>query len=110
MGGGRYFTLGVSVAVALLLCIIGITQWRSIHPVTFYSGEEPPKDEEITDIRAYNRKHGLMWITVGLLIVLGWFLADLAQNGIIWMVMLIAPLLGMPLYHSHLDTKYRKRP
>ena len=45
MGGGSYITLGVSAAVALLLCIIGITQWRSVHPVTFYSGEEAPKDE-----------------------------------------------------------------
>lgn len=110
MGGGSYITLGVSAAIAVLMCIIGIAQWRNPHPVTFYTGEEPPKDEEITDIRAYNREHGMMWIAYGLLIVLGWFIAYKTRFMIIWMAMLIAPCFGMLMYHSHLDTKYRKRP
>ena len=58
-------------AVVLLLCaspliILGIVQYRSKEPVGFWAGKEPPRKEEVTDVRAYNRKHGLMWILYGL--------------------------------------------
>ncbi len=47
------------------IIIIGIVQYRSKEPVGFWSGKKPPGKEQITDVKAYNRKHGLMWILFG---------------------------------------------
>lgn len=40
------------------LIVIGIVQYRSKKPVGFWSGEKPPEKEQITDMKAYNQKHG----------------------------------------------------
>ena len=40
------------------LIVIGIVQYRSKNPVGFWSGEKPPEKEQITDMKAYNQKHG----------------------------------------------------
>lgn len=61
--------------VILLLCalpiiILGIVQYRSKDPVGFWSGKKPPAREQITDVKAYNQKHGLMWIVYGVGILL----------------------------------------
>lgn len=47
------------------LIVIGIVQYRSKKPVGFWSGEKPPEKEQITDMKAYNQKHGIMWILFG---------------------------------------------
>lgn len=50
--------LVILLVSAAPIIIIGIVQYRSKDPVGFWSGEKPPKREQITDVRAYNRKHG----------------------------------------------------
>ena len=42
--------------VALFMMGIGIVQLKSKDPVGFYSGEKPPKAENITDVKAWNKK------------------------------------------------------
>ena len=107
MTAGGMITFGVTAAVSLLFAIIGITQIRKTVPVTFYSGEEPPKPEEISDVRAYNTGHGVMWIACGAVLILGWYFAKISEQPLFWFAFIIAPLLLMPLYHSHLERKYR---
>lgn len=53
----------ISIAPIILL---GIVQYRSKKPVGFWSGKEPPKAEQITDVIAYNHEHGIMWICYGI--------------------------------------------
>ena len=57
------------------IIILGIVQYRSKDPVGFWSGKKPPQKEQITDVKAYNRKHGLMWI----FLELGLFFASYAD-------------------------------
>lgn len=46
--------------VALLMISIGVSQLKNQEPVGFYSGEKPPKKDELTDIISWNKKHGAM--------------------------------------------------
>ena len=52
---------GVMAAVGALFTGIGIYAWKRKKPMWFWSGSEVRK-EEISDIPAYNRANGIMWI------------------------------------------------
>ena len=62
------------------IIIIGIVQYRSKDPVGFWSGKKPPEKEQITDVKAYNRKHGLMWILLGVGFILCFVLEKKLQD------------------------------
>lgn len=103
----------VIVAIsAIPMIIIGIAQYRSKKPVGFWSGKEPPKREQITDVKAYNRKHGIMWIIYGaglffclaLMVPLGENLAIVAV--ILGMVECIGGIFVMIAYHNKLNLRY----
>ena len=49
-----------------LLTGIGIFAWRRKQPMWFWSGSTV-KEEEISDVRAYNRANGIMWIAFSLI-------------------------------------------
>lgn len=52
---------------AAIMIGIGISQFKSKIPVGFYTNVEPPKEHDLTDMNAWNKKHGMMWITYGLI-------------------------------------------
>lgn len=95
---------------ALLMIIIGIVQARSKKPVGFYSGVKPPKAAEITDVDAWNKKHGMMWIIYGLIILACWgcglLLGDSVLTLIPYCAGLILPIFFMMAYHNNLIGKY----
>lgn len=103
----------VIVAIgAMPMIILGIVQYRSKKPVGFWSGKEPPKVEQITDVKAYNQKHGIMWIIygVGLFICFAFtipFGEELALVGVaLGMVECIGGIFVMIAYHNKLDRRY----
>ena len=55
----------IMIPCAALMTGIGVYAWRREKPMWFWSGTEV-KPEEITDIRAYNRANGIMWICYSL--------------------------------------------
>ncbi len=58
--------LVIMVPVSALLTGIGIYAWRRKQPMWFWSGSTV-KEEEITDVRAYNRANGIMWMAFSLI-------------------------------------------
>ena len=94
------------------IIIIGIVQYRSKEPVGFWSGKKPPEKEQITDVKAYNRKHGLMWILLGVGFILC-FVCGLLFGGIIagylCMIEVIGGIFAMIVYHEKLDRTYYKK-
>lgn len=98
--------------VSLIMIGIGITQLKSKTPVGFYSGEEPPKAEELTDVFAWNRKHGMMWVMYGIVIFLSWFISFLVDDSFWSIISLVAgvcfPLVLMIFYHLALVKRYKK--
>ena len=94
------------------IIIIGIVQYRSKDPVGFWSGKKPPKKEQITDVKAYNHKHGLMWILLGVGFILC-FICGLLFGGVIAGYLCIIEVIGgifaMIAYHEKLGRMYRKK-
>ena len=104
-------------SVIVLVCtapviIIGIVQYRSKEPVGFWSGKKPPGKEQITDVRSYNQKHGLMWILFGAGLIVcflcGTFLGENIA-GYLCLVEMAGGIVVMIAYHGKLDRMYRRR-
>lgn len=100
-------------ACACLMIGIGVFQFRSKKPVGFYTGEKAPEEKEISDVRAWNRKHGIMWILYGLCIILGWacglVLGDSLLLLIPFAICLLLPIPLMVFYHHRLIKRYFTR-
>lgn len=97
--------------VALFVIGIGVYQLRSKKPVAFYSGEEAPAEEEISDVKMWNRKHGMMWIIYGIIIILSWICGCLLGDSILTVIPciggVILPLGFMIWYHHRLVKRYK---
>ena len=95
---------------ALLMFGIGIFQIKSKKPVEFYSGVEAPDEKELSDVNAWNKKHGIMWILYGICIVLAWVCGLIIGNSIRllipYLICLLLPIPFMILYHHKLIKKY----
>ena len=95
---------------ALLMFAIGIYQMKSKKPVGFYTGEKAPDEKELSDVSAWNKRHGMMWILYGLCIVSAWgiglFMDDSLTRLIPLLGFLLLPLPFMVLYHHRLMKKY----
>lgn len=100
----------IYLAVAIFMLGIGIVQVKSKVPVGFYSGEVPPKESEITDVRAWNVKHGTMWILYGVIILVSagvsFMIGDSLWNLIPMCGGIIVPVIIMIIYHHKLCDKY----
>lgn len=107
-----FFLIILLISIGPII-IIGIAQYRSKDPVGFWSGKEPPGKEQITDVKAYNRRHGLMWIVYGMGFILC-FVCGLPFGeriaAYLCMMEAIGGILGMIAYHNKLNRMYgRKR-
>ena len=64
------------IPLALLFTALGIFAWTRKKPMWFWAGSTV-KQEEITDVRAYNRANGIMWLSFSLVywtaVVVGFF-------------------------------------
>ena len=58
--------------VAMIMLGIGASQLKSKEPVGFYTGERPPKAEQLSDVNSWNKKHGVMWVIYGVCIIGAW--------------------------------------
>ena len=63
---GYIISLVVFLLVSMVMIIIGISQIRSKQPVGFYTGEKLPREDELSDVVAWNKKHGYMWVVYAL--------------------------------------------
>ena len=105
----------VFLAVSAVMFAIGICQLGSKKPVGFYSGETPPAAETLTDVRAYNRLHGTMWVLYGASILLGFLIASLLPEekeqaaSILLAGSVVVPLPLMICGHKAILKKFSRR-
>lgn len=101
--------------VALIMFGIGISQLKNEKPVGFYTGVKPPEEKRLRDVKAWNRKHGVMWIAYGA-VILGIGLVRLIAGGFGWddtfltiaeCAVLVGGVLVMACYHTRLERLYR---
>ena len=109
------FGFVIYLFVAAIMFGLGISQYSSKKPVGFYSGEKPPMESELTDVNAWNKKHGKMWIWYGGIIIISYLLGiPFLMADSVWCVLplcggIIVPILLMIRYHHKLVRKYKKQ-
>ena len=112
MNAGMIISGAIFGLCALVMFGIGISQLKSKEPVGFYSGIEPPAREQLSDVDAWNKKHGTMWIIYGVCIVASWIVGlifgDSVYAVIPYTVGLIVPIVFMVIYHHKLVKRYFK--
>lgn len=107
---GLIFAGVIYLGCAALFFGIGISQIRSKKPVAFYAGEKPFEAEALSDVHAWNKKHGIMWIVYSCIIILSWLCGFLCGDSP-WILIpfiggLLIPLIFMIRYHHKLIEKY----
>lgn len=99
--------------VALIMIAVGISNFKSIEPVGFYAGVEPPPSKEITDISAYNKKHGWMWVVYGIGFIICGILSFLMNSAIALSLVTCFFAVGgvfiLMIGHTFLENKYRTK-
>lgn len=108
----KILSFGIIVLVSLIMIGIGIAQIKSKNPVGFYSGEKPPKKEDISDVIMWNRKHGIMWTLYGVAMIGSDLIGLIIQNEVFSFIILMIAIVGalpiMIFYHHYLVRKYLK--
>ena len=94
-----------------IMAAIGIVQLKSKKPVGFYSGEKSPTESELTDVRAWNIRHGLMWLIYGIIIFVtgigAFFVYSSALTILLTLGGSLVPNPLMVMYHHKLEKKYK---
>ena len=111
MNAGMTMGLVIISIVAFIMVIIGVCQFKKKDvPVGFYNMIDPPKKEEISDIEQWNKKHGIIWITYGFCIELGFWLGYIMPMEVLEMIFMmggvILPLPFMIIRHRMLEKEY----
>ena len=105
---GYVIYLVIVCVAALILIAIGVSQVKSKEPVGFYSGVKPPKEEQLIDVEAWNKKHGIMWILYGVSMMIAGFAGIFSMTCSTIAVLAVA--FGGPVimiwYHSKLEKLY----
>ena len=107
--GSLIIWLVIMVPVSALFTGLGIFAWRRQKPMWFWSGQAVGEDE-IGDVKAYNRANGIMWIVFSLLMWLSTFLAFSSMK-LAGMVMLVGCILCVPVLpfvYTRIYKRYRK--
>lgn len=78
---------------ALTFILLGVYTLKKETPIHFWAGTTV-KNEEINDIKAYNKANGLMWIIYGSLFVLAALMMFLKQPLIANIILIVACFPG----------------
>ena len=102
--------LVIMIPCSLLFTGIGLYAIKREKPMWFWSGSTV-SETEITDVKAYNRENGIMWICYSLVMwastIMG--VLNMAVTGL---VLLIGSLAGLPILavtYNRIYKKYKKK-
>ena len=106
---GNIAFLIIMIPVSLLFTCLGIYAWRKKDPMWFFAGISVSA-EEITDVPAYNKANGKLWIAYSFIFwisaICGFFKAGV--GGIILIVGCPIATIALPLIYNKIYNKYKK--
>ena len=107
--GALIIWLVVMIPVSALLTGLGIFAWRRQKPMWFWSGQTVAEDE-IADIKAYNRANGVMWITFSLFMWISTFLAfsNMKLAGFVMLAVCILCVPVLPFTYGRIYKRYKR--
>ena len=96
----------ITIPIALFFTGIGVFAWRRKKPMWFWSGREV-KEREISDVHAYNRANGIMWLAFSgvfwISAILGAFKTQAAA-----IVLTVGSVGGVPVLAAAYGRIYKK--
>ncbi len=106
---GSIVFLIIMVPVSLLFTGIGVYAWRRKKPMWFWSGSTVEEDE-ISDVAAYNRANGIMWLVFSLLMWASAILGaiNMKMGGIVLIAGCMVGVPILPIVYGRIYKKYKK--
>ena len=98
--------LVITIPCSLLFTGIGIYAWRRTKPIWFWSGSSV-REEEITNVKAYNRENGIMWICYSAVFWISTIMG-IRSVSIAGIVLAVGCLGGLPFLVIAYNRIYRK--
>ena len=98
--------LVITIPCSLLFTGIGIYAWRRTKPTWFWSGSSV-REDEITNVKAYNRENGIMWICYSAVFWISTIMG-IRSVSIAGIVLAVGCLGGLPLLVIAYNRIYRK--
>lgn len=101
--------LVIMIPCSLLFTGLGIYAMKRKKPMWFWSGSTV-KEWEITDVPAYNKANGIMWLAFSVLFwistVLGAF--SMTAGGILLIAVCVLCMPLLPLVYNRIYRKYKR--
>lgn len=102
--------LMLTIPIGIFFTCFGIYAWKRKKPMWFWSGKEV-KEEKISDIPAYNRANGIMWLGFSAVFWLGAVLGALSSEAA-GIVVAVGTIVGIPLLmlvYRRIYSKYKRK-
>ena len=101
--------LVITIPCGLLFTGLGIYAWRLEKPMWFWSGSTVRPDQ-ITDVKAYNRENGIMWICYSLVFWVTMFLGfrNISGAGIVLAVGCFGGIPLLAVNYNRIWKKYKR--
>ena len=99
----------IMVPVSLLFTGLGVYAWKRKKPMWFWSGITV-EESEISDISAYNKANGIMWIVFSAILWISTIFGSLNMKigGITLIVGCILGAPALPIVYGRIYRKYKK--
>jgi hypothetical protein len=97
------------IPCSLLFTGIGIYAWRREKPMWFWSGSTV-REEEITDVKAYNRENGIMWLCYSLVFWISTIMGlwEISAAGLVLAVGCLGGIPILVIVYSRIYRKYKR--
>ena len=107
--GALIIWLVVMIPVSALFTGLGVFAFVRQKPMWFWSGQVVTENE-ILNVRAYNRANGIMWIVFSLFMWLSTFLAfsDMKLAGGVMLAVCILCVPVLPFTYGRIYKKYKR--
>ena len=101
--------LFIMIPVSLLFTGLGVFAWRREKPMWFWSGSTV-KESEISDIPAYNRANGIMWLAFSLLMWISTILGamNMKTGGIVLIAGSAISVPALTVVYGMIYRKYKR--
>ncbi|MCQ2462431.1 MAG: hypothetical protein MJ177_03370 [Clostridia bacterium] len=99
----------IMLPCSMLFTGIGIYAWNRKKPIWFWSGSTVSKNE-ISDIKAYNRANGIMWLCFSLPFWVSTFLGFFYNKAgaIVLIANCIIGIPALPIAYGRIYKKYKR--
>ncbi|MBR2765566.1 MAG: hypothetical protein IKE03_06255 [Blautia sp.] len=106
---GNIIWLIIMVPVSMLFTGIGVYAWKRKKPMWFWSGSTV-KESEISNIAAYNRANGIMWLVFSLVMWVSTILGvmNMKAGGILLITGCIIGVPLLPIVYGKIYRNYKK--